>query len=276
MAISRTKTEPRTAERILDIAERLVQTRGFNNFSYADIATELGITKASLHYHFPGQGRARPGADHPLRGAIRRRARQIDRDLPDAHAKLEAYARLYADVLRRQAHVHVRDPRRRIPDAARADARSGDPLLRRQSAVARRTSSRKDSADKSAQFHRIRGRRRPGHPQHARRSDARRPSLRRPSQVQRHSSPAAGQPGQLTGARPEPERTRLTTRRRATRRRARACSTVAPRQSGSRPRPRRAEGARNAGSSRCVRLRRHARLPARGTGRAGRVLAISN
>jgi len=41
-----------TAQRILEVAERLAQTRGFNGFSYADIATELGITKASLHYHF--------------------------------------------------------------------------------------------------------------------------------------------------------------------------------------------------------------------------------
>jgi TetR/AcrR family transcriptional regulator, transcriptional repressor for nem operon len=41
-----------TASRILEVAERLAQTRGFNGFSYADIAAELGITKASLHYHF--------------------------------------------------------------------------------------------------------------------------------------------------------------------------------------------------------------------------------
>jgi TetR/AcrR family transcriptional repressor of nem operon len=42
-----------TSTRILDVAERLVQTQGFNGFSYADIADELGIRKASLHYHFP-------------------------------------------------------------------------------------------------------------------------------------------------------------------------------------------------------------------------------
>ena len=44
-----------TASAILDIAERLVQTRGFNAFSYADVAAELGITKPALHYHFAGK-----------------------------------------------------------------------------------------------------------------------------------------------------------------------------------------------------------------------------
>ncbi|MCC6305268.1 MAG: TetR/AcrR family transcriptional regulator [Rhodobacteraceae bacterium] len=43
---------PQTSQAILDIAQRLVQTRGFNAFSYADIAGVLRITTASLHYHF--------------------------------------------------------------------------------------------------------------------------------------------------------------------------------------------------------------------------------
>ena len=41
--------------KILDVAERLVQTRGFNRFSYADIAREVGVTKPALHYHFPSK-----------------------------------------------------------------------------------------------------------------------------------------------------------------------------------------------------------------------------
>ena len=51
--MQRATPEPDTAQKILDIAARLVQTRGFNGFSYADIAAELAVTKASLHYHFP-------------------------------------------------------------------------------------------------------------------------------------------------------------------------------------------------------------------------------
>ncbi len=56
MTGSRAATTAGTATAILDVAERLVQARGFNGFSYADIAVELGLTKAALHYHFSGKG----------------------------------------------------------------------------------------------------------------------------------------------------------------------------------------------------------------------------
>jgi TetR/AcrR family transcriptional regulator, transcriptional repressor for nem operon len=101
MAVARTKKEqPRTSERILDIAERLVQVRGFNNFSYADIATELGITKASLHYHFPGKAELGQALITRYTERFSEALAEIDRELPDAPAKLEAYANLYAEVLR--------------------------------------------------------------------------------------------------------------------------------------------------------------------------------
>jgi TetR/AcrR family transcriptional repressor of nem operon len=39
-------------DQILNSAQKLVQQRGFNGFSYADIAEDVGIRKASLHHHF--------------------------------------------------------------------------------------------------------------------------------------------------------------------------------------------------------------------------------
>ncbi|HEV2613853.1 MAG TPA: TetR/AcrR family transcriptional regulator [Gammaproteobacteria bacterium] len=47
--------KPDTYNHILDIAEELIQTVGFNAFSYADIAARIGIRKASIHYHFPAK-----------------------------------------------------------------------------------------------------------------------------------------------------------------------------------------------------------------------------
>jgi len=50
-----TKQRSETAEQILDVAETLIQTRGYSAFSYQDIADALDIRKASIHYHFPSK-----------------------------------------------------------------------------------------------------------------------------------------------------------------------------------------------------------------------------
>ena len=99
MTVTRAKKEPGTAERMLDIAERLVQLRGFNGFSYADIARELGITTASLHYHFPGKAELGQALMARYSERFCAALSRIDHDLADAPSKLEAYTGLYADVL---------------------------------------------------------------------------------------------------------------------------------------------------------------------------------
>jgi TetR/AcrR family transcriptional regulator, transcriptional repressor for nem operon len=87
------------APAILDAAEALVQRRGFNGFSYADVAAELHVTKASIHYHFAGK--ADLGEALIMRygerfgGALA----DIDERVTDEHEKLGAYAELYAGVL---------------------------------------------------------------------------------------------------------------------------------------------------------------------------------
>lgn len=47
--------EKNTAKRILDVAQDMVRNRGYSAFSYADIAQQVGIRKASIHYHFPSK-----------------------------------------------------------------------------------------------------------------------------------------------------------------------------------------------------------------------------
>jgi TetR/AcrR family transcriptional repressor of nem operon len=42
-----------TAEKILDVAELYIQTRGFNDFSYRDIQNQVGVKTSSIHYYFP-------------------------------------------------------------------------------------------------------------------------------------------------------------------------------------------------------------------------------
>jgi TetR/AcrR family transcriptional repressor of nem operon len=50
-----TRQRSETRDQILDLAETLIQTRGYSAFSYQDIADALGIRKASIHYHFPSK-----------------------------------------------------------------------------------------------------------------------------------------------------------------------------------------------------------------------------
>jgi TetR/AcrR family transcriptional repressor of nem operon len=89
-----------TATRILDVAERLLQVRGFNGFSYADVATELEITKASLHYHFAGKAELGEALIERYAARFTSALAEIETTPVYAPAKLDAYAKLYADVLR--------------------------------------------------------------------------------------------------------------------------------------------------------------------------------
>src|SRR5580704_3268563 len=96
---TRTAALTRAATAILDVAEKLAQTRGYNGFSYADIAAKLNVTKASLHYHFRSKadlGRALIARYHVVFG---RALTEIADGPGDARAKLLRYVDLYYDVV---------------------------------------------------------------------------------------------------------------------------------------------------------------------------------
>lgn len=88
-----------TAALILDATERRVQALGYNGFSYADVAYELGITTASIHYHFPAK------ADLGVRLIERYTQRFLAalHDIETGHSctleQLKNYAALYEDVI---------------------------------------------------------------------------------------------------------------------------------------------------------------------------------
>lgn len=91
-----------TADRILDVAEELLQTYGFNGFSYAHIAAQIGVTTASLHYHYATKSAlgqrliARYG--ERFQAALER----IEAEEPSAPGRLARYAQVYEDVLRKR------------------------------------------------------------------------------------------------------------------------------------------------------------------------------
>lgn len=88
-----------TADRVLDAAERLAQTRGFNGFSYADVSAKVGITTASLHYHFPGKAELGCALVERYAASFRAALGVIAAREAGAPGRLAGYAKLYGDVL---------------------------------------------------------------------------------------------------------------------------------------------------------------------------------
>ena len=85
----------------MDVAEHLVQTRGFNGMSYADIAEALGVTKASLHYHFPTKAELGARLISRYDEVFLRALASIDAKETEPGQCLRAYARIYESVLRK-------------------------------------------------------------------------------------------------------------------------------------------------------------------------------
>ena len=77
---------------IMDVAERLIRTHGYNGFSFREIAAEVGIKSASVHHHFPTK------AD--LAAAVAKRYRErfiasVDEEETAGASRVEAWRRLF-------------------------------------------------------------------------------------------------------------------------------------------------------------------------------------
>lgn len=87
-------------EQILTSAQKLLQQRGFNGFSYADIADEVGIRKASLHHYFPTKIELGLALIESYSAQVERELDRISGSPLRAGAKLAAYVDLYRGSLR--------------------------------------------------------------------------------------------------------------------------------------------------------------------------------
>lgn len=87
-------------DQILSSAQRLVQQRGFNGFSYADVAEEVGIRKASLHHHFPSKNDLGVALIKSYCEQFDIELARIDQSKLKADARLHAYVKLYRNTLR--------------------------------------------------------------------------------------------------------------------------------------------------------------------------------
>jgi TetR/AcrR family transcriptional regulator, transcriptional repressor for nem operon len=93
-----------TADRVVEAATSVVQTRGYNGFSYADIADMVGIRKASVYHHFAGKADLGQEVARRYRRAFGEALAVIEAETDDPVARLDRYADLYA----RQLSEHGR------------------------------------------------------------------------------------------------------------------------------------------------------------------------
>jgi TetR/AcrR family transcriptional regulator, transcriptional repressor for nem operon len=94
------RTHGDAANTILDVAEHLAQRRGYNGFSYADIAQELGVTKASLHYHFASKEELGRALIERYHASFSSALESIGQSTADPGKRLRQYVALYGAVIR--------------------------------------------------------------------------------------------------------------------------------------------------------------------------------
>lgn len=89
-----------TLDQILGAAGRLVQTRGYHAFSYADISEEVGIRKASIHYYFPSKADLGKALVSRYRKDFGRKVELIALQTLGRDQQLQRYAQVFRDILR--------------------------------------------------------------------------------------------------------------------------------------------------------------------------------
>ncbi len=83
----------------MDVAEEMLQSRGFNAFSYADVAREVGIRKASIHYYFASKGDLGVALVRRYRERFDRWVNKIEQKGLTPEEKLAAYFQIFGDIV---------------------------------------------------------------------------------------------------------------------------------------------------------------------------------
>ena len=89
----------KTAQQILDVAQSMVRNRGYSAFSYADIAKEVGIRKASIHYHFPSKDDLVKELVKRYQELFSRKCQIIEQQSITPQEQLREFVNLYRDGL---------------------------------------------------------------------------------------------------------------------------------------------------------------------------------
>ncbi len=89
-----------TRTRILDLANQLTQSKGFNGFSYLDLAAEIGIKNSSIHYHFKAKADLALAMVERHRETTTKQFAQLDHGVESPQARLSSVIRYFEADLR--------------------------------------------------------------------------------------------------------------------------------------------------------------------------------
>ncbi len=87
-------------EQILDIAGELLQTRSFSSFSYQDVSDRIGISKASIHHHFPSKEDLGKALAARYRLSYLNKLEEITQKYENPWDQFEAYLTLVGEVVK--------------------------------------------------------------------------------------------------------------------------------------------------------------------------------
>ena len=88
------------ASEILNAARVLMMNRGYNGFSFRDVAAEVGIKSASIHYHYPTKADLAEATAKAYREMFSEVISSLGGD--DAPERLRAYGSVFVATLRDQ------------------------------------------------------------------------------------------------------------------------------------------------------------------------------
>ena len=83
----------------------LVQTRGYSAFSYQDLSNRLGITKASIHHHFPSKKDLGKAVADKYNVDVRAALAQARRKSDDPWVQLEGYFQFVLGIIKTQDRI---------------------------------------------------------------------------------------------------------------------------------------------------------------------------
>ena len=97
---NKTKTNDISKEdEILEVGQELIQTVGYDGFSYRDIADRVGIKSASVHYYFPAKTDLAEAVAKQYRIEFAETVREISANTPGALERLEEFAGIFQGTL---------------------------------------------------------------------------------------------------------------------------------------------------------------------------------